>query len=48
MVISISFKFQNFILYVSSPKPDKTPRSVASDLVLHCLHTSHTMDAMLI
>ena len=32
-------------LYASSVKPDQTPRSVASSLVLHCLPTPHKKDA---
>ena len=48
MVCFNSFKFQKFFLYVSSAKPDQTPRSVASDLVLHCLPSSHKTDAKLI
>ena len=31
----------------SSGDPNQTPRYVASDLVLHCLHTSHKKDARL-
>ena len=45
--ITIFYLFKK-ILYVSSAKPDQTPRSVATDLVLHCLHTFHKKEAMLI
>ena len=41
------FKFQYNILQANSGDPDQTPRSVASDLGLHCLNMSHKKDARL-
>ena len=38
---TILFKFQLNTLEVNSGDTDQTPRSVASDLVLHCLRMSH-------
>ena len=32
----------------NSGEPDQTPQNAASDLGLHCLHTSHKKDARLI
>ena len=45
---SFSFKFQLNNLSANSGDPDQTPRSVASDLGLHCLPVSHIKDARLI
>ena len=36
------------ILISNSGEPDQTPRFVASDLVLHCLPSSHKKDPRLI
>ena len=35
-------------MLANSEDPDQTPRSVASDLGLHCLSMSHKKDARLI
>ena len=40
-------KFKLNILYTKSEDPDQTPHSVASDLGLYCLPTSHKKGARL-
>ena len=40
--------FNRKVLYENSEVPDQTPCCGASDLGLHCLHSSQTNDAMLI
>ena len=35
-------------MYAKRAKPDQTPRSAASDLVLHCFPVSNKKDARLI
>ena len=40
--------FKKVILQANSAEPDQTPRSAASDMVLHCLSMSHKKDARLI
>ena len=45
MVVSLPFKFEENTLYANSGDPERTPRSVASDLGLHCLPMSHRKDA---
>ena len=50
---SLGSKFQfhsNFKMYIplaNSSEPDQTPRSVASDMVLHCLPMSYKKDVIL-
>ena len=47
MKFSFLFYFKMFLL-ANSEDPDQTPRSVASDLGLHCLPLSQKWDARLI
>ena len=39
--------FKTYILLANSAEPDQTPRSVISDLVLHCLPMSYKKDVRL-
>ena len=48
MAIFISIQIYEYTLYENSGDPERTPRSLASDLGLHCLPMSHRKDARLI
>ena len=42
------FQILKYILKANSAEPDQKPHSAVSDLVLHCLLTSHKMNPRLI
>ena len=47
VVVFIFFIFDKTLCKQTFGDPDLTPRSLASGLVLHCLHMSHKKDARL-
>ena len=46
VVFLVLFKIKKNIISANSREPDQTPRSVASEHGLHCLHMSHKKDAI--